>query len=79
MILEYIPAPEGDPDAPLQMLVSAVDYSDYVGKIAIGRIERGTIRAKQEVSVCDFHTKELNYRSRITTVRPNRRTCKARC
>ena len=68
MILEYIPAPEGDPDAPLQMLVSAVDYSDYVGKIAIGRIERGTIRAKQEVSVCDFHTKELNYRSRITTV-----------
>lgn len=68
MILEYIPAPEGDPDTPLQMLVSAVDYSDYVGKIAIGRIERGTIRAKQEVSVCDFHTKELNYRSRITTV-----------
>ena len=43
-ILEYIPAPEGDPDAPLQLLVSSIDYNDYVGRIGIGRIDRGTVK-----------------------------------
>ena len=46
-ILTHIPAPEGDPDAPLQMLISTIDYNDYVGRIGVGRIERGTIRVGQ--------------------------------
>ena len=43
-ILNYVPCPEGDPDEPLQLLVSTIDYNDYVGRIGIGRVERGTIR-----------------------------------
>ena len=54
-ILEYIPEPETDETAPLQMLVSSVDYNDYVGRIAIGRVERGTIRQNQEIVVCNYH------------------------
>ncbi|MDR2358014.1 MAG: translational GTPase TypA [Oscillospiraceae bacterium] len=54
-IIEYIPPPGGDDRAPLQMLVSSIDYNEYVGRIAIGRIERGTIRQNQEIVVCDFH------------------------
>ncbi len=57
-IVNYIPAPEGDPDGPLQMLVSSLDYNDYVGRIGIGRIERGTIRQNQDVTICDFHDKD---------------------
>ena len=54
-ILEYIPSPEMDTSSPLQMLVSSVDYNEYVGRIAIGRIERGVIRQNQEIAVCDYH------------------------
>ena len=54
-ILEYIPAPETDETAPFQMLVSSIDYNEYVGRIAIGRIERGTIRQNQEIDVCNYH------------------------
>jgi len=54
-ILEYIPAPEQDKDAPLQMLVSSIDYNEYVGRIAVGRIERGVIKQNQEISVCNYH------------------------
>ena len=57
-ILNYIPAPGGDADAPLQLLVSSIDYNDYVGRIGIGRIERGTIRQNQEVMICNFHDKD---------------------
>jgi len=67
MILSHIPAPEGDAEGPAQMLVSAVDYNDYVGKIAVGRIERGTFRLKQDICVCDFHS-DVNRRSRITAM-----------
>ncbi len=55
-ILEYIPAPEADEKAPFQMLVSSIDYNEFVGRIAIGRIERGTVRQNQEISVCNFHS-----------------------
>lgn len=55
-ILEYIPAPEGDPDAPLQMLVSSIDYNEYVGRIGIGRIERGTMRVGSEAVIVNYHT-----------------------
>ena len=51
-ILSHIPAPEGDESGEAQMLVSAVDYNDYVGKMAIGRIERGSLKLKQDVLVC---------------------------
>ena len=54
-ILEYIPAPEGDNEGPLQMLVSSIDYNDYVGRIAIGRIERGVRHVNEEISVCNYH------------------------
>ena len=54
-ILEYIPEPEMDTEAPFQMLVSSIDYNEYVGRIAIGRIERGTIRQNQEIEVCNYH------------------------
>ncbi len=55
-ILNYIPGPEADEDAPFQMLVSSIDYNEFVGRIAIGRIERGAIRQNQEIAVCNFHT-----------------------
>ncbi|GHV07808.1 GTP-binding protein [Clostridia bacterium] len=51
-ILEYIPAPGGDPDQPLQLLTSSIDYNEYVGRIGIGRVERGVINNGQEVVVC---------------------------
>ncbi len=54
-ILEYIPAPEADVDAPFQMLVSSIDYNEFVGRIAIGRIERGVIKQNQEIAVCNYH------------------------
>ena len=54
-IVNYIPAPSGDPTAPMQMLVSSIDYNEYVGRIGIGRIERGTLRQNQEVTICDYH------------------------
>ena len=54
-ILEYMPAPEGDIDGDLQVLVSSVDYNDYVGRIGIGRIERGQVKVGQEVLVCNYH------------------------
>ena len=55
-ILDYIPAPESDTESPFQMLVSSIDYNDFVGRIAIGRIERGTVKQNQEIVVCNYHT-----------------------
>ncbi|GFI56405.1 GTP-binding protein TypA/BipA [Clostridiales bacterium] len=55
-ILEYIPAPQGDPDAPLQMLVSSIDYNEYVGRIGIGRIERGSMHVGSEAVIVNYHT-----------------------
>lgn len=57
-ILDYIPAPEGEIDAPLQLLVSSIDYNDYVGRIGIGRIERGVIRQNQEAMICNYHDRD---------------------
>ena len=55
-ILDYIPAPECDTQAPFQMLVSSIDYNEFVGRIAVGRIERGVIKQNQEIVVCNYHT-----------------------
>ena len=54
-ILDYIPSPEGDADDDLQLLVSSIDYNDYVGRIGIGRIERGSMKVGQEALICNFH------------------------
>ena len=58
-ILEYIPAPEADTEAPFQMLVSSIDYNEFVGRIAIGRIERGTLKQNQEITVCNYHNPDV--------------------
>jgi GTP-binding protein len=50
-VLEYVPVPGGDPKAPLQLLITTLDWSDYVGRIAIGRIDNGVLRAGQEVAI----------------------------
>ena len=54
MILSHIPAPEGDPEGSLQLLISTIDYNDYVGRIGVGRIERGTISAGQMAIRCVY-------------------------
>ena len=55
-ILEYMPAPEGDPEAPLQLLVSSIDYNDYVGRIGIGRIERGRAFVGEDAVIVNYHS-----------------------
>ena len=68
-ILDYIPAPQGDVDAPLQLLVSSIDYNDYVGRIGIGRIERGVIHQNQEAMISNFHDPDqLPKRTRIVSI-----------
>jgi GTP-binding protein len=54
-IIDHIPCPKGEPEAPLQLLVSNIDYDSYIGRIAIGRVERGTINQSQTVTVCTFN------------------------
>ena len=67
-ILEQIPAPEGDIEGPAQVLVSSIDYNDFVGRIAIGRVERGVLRQNQDVMVCDWHNSIQPYRGKITAI-----------
>ena len=68
-ILEYIPAPEGDENAPLQLLVSSIDYNEYVGRIGIGRIERGVIKQNQDVYITNYHAPDAApKRSRIVSL-----------
>ena len=67
-IVNYIDAPTGDENAPLQLLVSSIDYNDYVGRIAVGRVERGTIRVNQEVTICDYHDPELKHKGKVVAL-----------
>ena len=67
-IKNYIPAPEGDETGTLQMLVSSIDYNEYVGRIAIGRVERGSIQQNQEIMICDYHGKHQPYKSKIVNI-----------
>ena len=67
-ILDYIPAPEGDDEGELQLLVSSIDYNDYVGRIGIGRIERGSVRVNQEVYMCNYHSSAAPKRTRIVAL-----------
>ncbi len=67
-ILEYMPAPEGDTEGDLQLLVSSIDYNEFVGRIGIGRIERGTIRQNQEAMVCNYHSDATPKRTKIVSI-----------
>ncbi len=67
-IVNHVPAPEGDDTLPVQMLVSSIDYNDYVGRIAIGSIERGILKQNQEVYITDYHDKHTPYKAKITNM-----------
>ena len=67
-IVKEIPAPRGRVDGPLQLLVSSIDYNDYVGRIAVGRVERGTIRVNQEVIICDYHHSEIRQKGKVVAL-----------
>ena len=67
-IVNYIPAPEGDAAAPLQLLVSSIDYNEYVGRIAVGRVERGTIKVNQEVTICDYHHPDVRHKGKVVAL-----------
>lgn len=67
-ILEHIDPPEGDENGDLQILVSSIDYNDYVGRIAVGRVERGTVKVNQEIMICDYHGTIKPYKSKIVSL-----------
>ncbi len=67
-IVNYIPAPEGDREGPAQVLVSSIDYNEYVGRIGIGRIERGTLKVNQEVVICDYHNADMKQKGKIVAL-----------
>ena len=67
-IVNYIDPPKGDADGPLQLLVSSIDYNEYVGRIAVGRIERGTIKVNQEVAICDYHDPEMKTKGKVVAL-----------
>ena len=67
-IVNYIDPPQGDAEGPLQLLVSSIDYNEYVGRIAVGRIERGTIKVNQEVAICDYHNPEMKTKGKVVAL-----------
>lgn len=67
-ILSHIPAPHVDTEGDLQMLVSSIDYNDYVGRIAIGRVERGTMHVGQEVTVCNYNKHTDAYKAKVASM-----------
>lgn len=64
-ILEHIPAPEGDPEAGLQILISTIDYNEYVGRIGVGKIDNGTVRLNQEALIVNHHDKDRSEKVKI--------------
>ena len=67
-IINYIPAPQGEEEGPLQLLVSSIDYNEYVGRIAVGRVERGTIKVNQEVMICDYHNPDVKQKGKVVAL-----------
>ena len=67
-IINYIEPPKGEEDDPLQMLISSIDYNEYVGRIGIGRIVRGKIAVNQQVTVCDYTGSKKNYNAKIVSL-----------
>ena len=64
-IIEYIPAPEGEEKEPCQMLVSSAEHNEYVGKLAVGKISRGTLSVGQNVVLCNYHDDKKMVRSKV--------------
>ena len=64
-IINYIPAPQGDPEAPTQMLISTIDYNEYVGRIGIGKIDNGVVKVNQEVAIVNHHDPDKMRRVKI--------------
>ena len=67
-IKDYINPPEGDENGELSMLVSSIEYNEYVGRIAVGRIERGNLKQNQEIMVCDYHEKHQPYKAKVVNI-----------
>ncbi|MBO4748739.1 MAG: translational GTPase TypA [Lachnospiraceae bacterium] len=65
-ILNYIPAPEGDPDAGTQVLISTIDYNEYVGRIGVGKVDNGTIKVNQEVIICNHHEPDKQVKVKVS-------------
>ena len=65
-IIRHIPCPEGDPEAPTQMLVSTIDYNEFVGRIGVGKISNGSIRVNQQVVLCNHHDKSKVIHTKIS-------------
>ena len=65
-ILNYIPAPEGDPDAGTQVLISTIDYNEYVGRIGVGKVDNGTIRVNQDVVLCNHHEPDKQVKVKVS-------------
>lgn len=65
-ILDYIPAPEGDPDAGTQVLISTIDYNEYVGRIGVGKVDNGTISVNQEVIICNHHEPDKQKKVKVS-------------
>ena len=65
-ILESVPAPQGDPDAPLKVLVSTIDYNEYVGRIGVGKVDQGVIRVNQEVTIVNAHLEDAKRKVKIS-------------
>ena len=65
-ILEYIPAPEGDPEAPTQVLISTIDYNEYVGRIGVGKVDNGTIRVNQDMVLVNHHDPDKQEKVKIS-------------
>ena len=65
-ILDYIPAPEGDPEAPTQVLISTIDYNEYVGRIGVGKVDNGTIRVNQDVVICNHHNPDKIIKTKVS-------------
>ena len=65
-IIKNIPAPEGDPEAPLQVLISTIDYNDYVGRIGVGKVDNGIIKVNQEVMIVNHHDPDKHQRVKVT-------------
>ena len=65
-IVNYIPAPEGDPDADIQLLISTIDYNEYVGRIGVGKVDNGTIRVNQDVVICNHHDPDKIIKTKVS-------------
>ena len=65
-IVDYIPAPQGDPDADTQVLISTIDYNEYVGRIGVGKIDNGTLKINQDVALVNHHEPDKMEKVKIT-------------